>query len=76
MLRITTLAAAFALSTSAFALSLADLSQTDASGGLKDALIQGAQVMAVTAMSSARTAASCISAATTCWRSGIRSAGK
>ena len=44
MLRITTLAAAFALSTSAFALSLADLSQTDASGGLKDALIQGAQV--------------------------------
>lgn len=44
MLRITTLAAALALSTSAFALSLADLSQTDASGGLKDALIQGAQV--------------------------------
>ncbi|HUE93067.1 DUF4197 domain-containing protein [Pseudomonas sp.] len=44
MLRITTLAAALALSTSAFALSLADLSQTDASGGLKDALIQSAQV--------------------------------
>jgi hypothetical protein len=44
MLRITTLAAALALSTSAFALSLADLSQSDASGGLKDALIQGAQV--------------------------------
>ena len=44
MLRITTLVAAFALSANAFALSLADLSQTDASGGLKDALIQGAQV--------------------------------
>jgi hypothetical protein len=44
MLRITTLAAALALSASAFALSLADLSQVDASGGLKDALIQGAQV--------------------------------
>lgn len=44
MLRITALAAALALSTSAFALSLADLSQTDASGGLKDALVQGAQV--------------------------------
>ncbi|HEX5844662.1 MAG TPA: DUF4197 domain-containing protein [Pseudomonas sp.] len=44
MLRITTLAAALALSTNAFALSLADLSQTDASGGLKDALVQGAQV--------------------------------
>ena len=44
MLRITTLAAALVLSTSAVALSLADLSQTDASGGLKDALIQGAQV--------------------------------
>lgn len=44
MLRITTLAAALALSTSAFALSLADLTQQDASGGLKDALIQGAQV--------------------------------
>lgn len=44
MLRITALAAALALSTNAFALSLADLSQTDASGGLKDALVQGAQV--------------------------------
>ena len=44
MLRITTLAAALVLSANAFALSLADLSQTDASGGLKDALIQGAQV--------------------------------
>jgi hypothetical protein len=44
MLRITALAAALALSTSAFALSLADLSQSDASGGLKDALTQGAKV--------------------------------
>ena len=44
MLRITSLVAGLALSTSALALSLADLSQTDASGGLKDALGQGAQV--------------------------------
>jgi len=44
MLRITSLVAGLALSTSALALSLADLSQTDASGGLKDALVQGAQV--------------------------------
>jgi hypothetical protein len=44
MLRITTLVAGLALSASAFALSLADLTQSDASGGLKDALIQGAQV--------------------------------
>jgi hypothetical protein len=44
MLRITALVAALALSTSAFALSLADLSQSDASGGLKDALTQGAKV--------------------------------
>ena len=44
MLRISTLVAGLALSASAFALSLADLSQSDASGGLKDALIQGAQV--------------------------------
>ncbi len=44
MRRIATLAAALALSSSAFALSLADLTQKDASGGLKDALIQGAQV--------------------------------
>lgn len=44
MLRIATLAAALVLSSSACALSLADLTQKDASGGLKDALIQGAQV--------------------------------
>jgi hypothetical protein len=44
MFRITALVAGLALSASAFALSLADLSQQDASGGLKDAVIQGAQV--------------------------------
>jgi hypothetical protein len=44
MLRITTLLAALALSGSALALSLADLTQADASGALKDALSQGAQV--------------------------------
>ena len=44
MLRLTTLAAGLLLSANAFALSLSDLSQQDASGGLKDALIQGAQV--------------------------------
>jgi hypothetical protein len=44
MLRLSTLLAGLALSASAFALSLADLTQQDASGGLKDALIQGAQV--------------------------------
>ncbi len=44
MRRIAILAAALVLSSSAFALSLADLTQKDASGGLKDALIQGAQV--------------------------------
>lgn len=44
MRRIATLASALVLSSSAFALSLADLTQKDASGGLKDALIQGAQV--------------------------------
>lgn len=44
MLRLTTLTAGLLLSTSAFALSLSDLSQSDASGGLKDALTQGAQI--------------------------------
>jgi hypothetical protein len=44
MLRMISLAAGLALSTSAFALSLADLTQSDASGGLKDALTQGAKV--------------------------------
>ncbi|OEC37372.1 Protein of unknown function [Pseudomonas cuatrocienegasensis] len=44
MRRILTLAAGLALSTSALALSLADLTQSDASGGLKDALTQGVQV--------------------------------
>ncbi|TWH64426.1 uncharacterized protein DUF4197 [Azomonas agilis] len=38
------LVAGLALSGQAFALSLSELSQTEASGGLKDALIQGAQV--------------------------------
>ncbi|KFX69922.1 hypothetical protein TMS3_0110455 [Pseudomonas taeanensis MS-3] len=44
MLRVTTLFAGLALSASAFALSLADLTQQDATGGLKDALTQGAQI--------------------------------
>ena len=44
MLRLTTLAAGLLLSASAFALSLSDLSQSDASGGLKDALTPGAQI--------------------------------
>lgn len=44
MLRLTTLLATLTLSASAFALSLADLSQSEASGGLKDALAQGAKV--------------------------------
>ncbi len=44
MYRITTLVAGLALSASAFALSLADLTQRDASAGLKDALSQGAKV--------------------------------
>ncbi|WJN58423.1 MULTISPECIES: DUF4197 domain-containing protein [unclassified Pseudomonas] len=44
MLRLTTLAAGLLLSAGAYALSLSDLSQSDASGGLKDALTQGAQV--------------------------------
>ena len=43
-MRIVLIASALVLSSSAFALSLADLTQKDASGGLKDALIQGAQV--------------------------------
>ncbi|UUY06487.1 DUF4197 domain-containing protein [Pseudomonas sp. J452] len=44
MLRLSALAAGLLLSANAFALSLADLSQTDASSGLKDALTQGAQI--------------------------------
>ena len=44
MLRLTTLAASLLLSAGAFALSLSDLTQSDASGGLKDALTQGAQI--------------------------------
>ncbi|MGE6791553.1 Protein of unknown function [Pseudomonas guineae] len=44
MLRLMSLAAGLALSSSVFALSLADLTQSDASGGLKDALTQGAKV--------------------------------
>ena len=44
MLRLSTLAAGLLLSANVFALSLSDLSQQDASDGLKDALIQGAQV--------------------------------
>ncbi|WP_296264860.1 DUF4197 domain-containing protein [Pseudomonas sp. UBA6562] len=43
-LRLTTLCAGLLLSASALALSLGDLSQSDASSGLKDALTQGAQV--------------------------------
>ncbi|SIR97359.1 Protein of unknown function [Aquipseudomonas alcaligenes] len=41
---ITTLTTGLLLSASAFALSLSDLTQSDASGGLKDALTQGAQI--------------------------------
>lgn len=41
MLRLTTLVAGFLLCTSAFSLSLSDLSQGDANKALKDALIQG-----------------------------------
>jgi len=44
MLRLTMFAAGLLLSANVFALSLSDLSQQDASGGLRDALIQGAQV--------------------------------
>lgn len=44
MRRIAPLLAGLLLSANAFALSLADLSQQDASGGLKDALSQGAQL--------------------------------
>jgi hypothetical protein len=44
MLRTLVFTASLALSASALAFSLADLSQSDASGGLKDALIQGAKV--------------------------------
>ncbi|WP_455231945.1 DUF4197 domain-containing protein [Geopseudomonas aromaticivorans] len=44
MLRLTTLLAGLVLSLNAFALSIADLSQGDASGGLKDALSQGAKI--------------------------------
>ncbi|WP_252274365.1 DUF4197 domain-containing protein [Pseudomonas subflava] len=44
MLRVTTLAASLLLSAGAHALTLSDLSQSDASGGLKDALTQGAQI--------------------------------
>jgi hypothetical protein len=44
MLRRVSLLAGLLLCTPVFALSLSDLSQSDASGGLKDALSQGAQV--------------------------------
>jgi hypothetical protein len=43
-LRLTTLCAGLLLSASALAVSLGDLTQNDAAGGLKDALTQGAQV--------------------------------
>jgi hypothetical protein len=43
-LSFTGLCAGLLLSASAFALSLGDLSQSDATGGLKDALTQGAQI--------------------------------
>ncbi|MBA1201262.1 DUF4197 domain-containing protein [Pseudomonas capeferrum] len=43
-LRFTTLCAGLLLSASALALSLGDLTQKDATGGLKDALTQGAQI--------------------------------
>jgi hypothetical protein len=44
MLRTLVFTASLALSATALAFSLADLSQSDASGGLKDALTQGAKV--------------------------------
>ncbi|MCV0076795.1 DUF4197 domain-containing protein [Pseudomonas aeruginosa] len=44
MFRLTALCAGLLLSANALALSLADLSQNDASSGLKDALTQGAQI--------------------------------
>lgn len=44
MLRFPVLLAGALLSFNAFALSLSDLSQSDATGGLKDALTQGAQI--------------------------------
>lgn len=44
MLRLSTLAVGLFFSVNALALSLADLSPSDASGGLKDALSQGAKV--------------------------------
>ncbi|QZX84436.1 DUF4197 domain-containing protein [Metapseudomonas otitidis] len=44
MFQLTALVAGLALSVNAFALSLSDLSQQDAAGGLKDALTQGAKV--------------------------------
>ncbi|MBM7059870.1 DUF4197 domain-containing protein [Pseudomonas sp. UL073] len=44
MSRLLVLCSALALSANALALSLSDLSQSDASGGLKDALTQGAKV--------------------------------
>ncbi|MGX1125468.1 DUF4197 domain-containing protein [Pseudomonas sp. FFUP_PS_473] len=44
VLTFTSLCAGLLLSASAMALSLSDLSQQDASGGLKDALTQGAQI--------------------------------
>lgn len=44
MRRLTALFAALVLSANALALSLADLTQQDASGGLKDALSQGAKI--------------------------------
>ena len=43
-LSFTGLCAGLMLSASAFALSISDLSQSDATGGLKDALTQGAQI--------------------------------
>lgn len=43
-LRFSTLCAGLLLSASALALSLGDLSQKDATGGLKDTLTQGAQL--------------------------------
>ncbi|MBV6270991.1 DUF4197 domain-containing protein, partial [Pseudomonas aeruginosa] len=44
MFRLTALCAGLLLSANALALSLTDLSQNDASSGLKDALTQGAQI--------------------------------
>lgn len=64
-LRFTGLCAGLLLSASALALSLGDLSQSDASGGLKDALTQGAQI-AVKQLSTLAASATTLTCASNC----------